>query len=669
MDTTVADALLGSLVDGRYRVRGRVARGGMATVYTAVDERLERTVALKIIHPGQADDPRFVDRFTREAKTIARLTHPNIVAVYDQGTHEGLPYLVMEFVRGRTLRDILTETGRMDPSDALVVLEQMLAAVAAAHRAGVVHRDVKPENVLVAESPGGTGLVDAVVKVADFGLARAVEASADDGDGQLLATVAYVAPELVTDGRADPRGDVYSVGIVLFEMLTGRVPYDGGKPIEVAWRHVDQDVPPPSRYVTDLPAELDRLVRQATSRDPAGRPVDAGAMLAEVQSAHDAIDANSSLRGRTLAQPTLLVETVGDAGSSTTRPAWSKLPEPKAADRPSPTPGRRRADTHRPAASRRPTRRPPAQVSSPAAVWFAGFMSRPNGRRTFYATLAVLALVITLTGWWFGFGRYSTTPGLVGRTQTQAQAMATNDGFTAKIGATVWSAKVPEGTVVSQQPPMGGRILNHGTIVLTLSKGPERYAIPNDVGEAFSAVASDLSAIKMGVRRVDKYNDQFPSGYVISLDPKAGTVEPPGVQVTVTVSKGKAPITVPNVVSQPYAQANQALTTLGLNVAQKQASSTKYPAGAVTAQSIDPGTGVTKGTSIILTVSTGPPLVTVPTVENAGLSYDQAAAILQKAGFTVVNMFDFPGGQVRNQNPQPNTQAPYGSQVQLWLGP
>ncbi|HEY2791119.1 MAG TPA: protein kinase, partial [Micromonosporaceae bacterium] len=209
MDTTVADNLIGSLVDGRYRVRGRVARGGMATVYTAVDERLERTIALKIIHPEQADDPRFVDRFTREAKTIARLTHPNVVAVYDQGTHEGLPYLVMEFVRGRTLRDILTDTGRMEPSDALVVLEQMLAAVAAAHRAGVVHRDVKPENVLVAEAPAGTGLVDAVVKVTDFGLARAVEASADDGDGQLLATVAYVAPELVTDGRADPRGDVY----------------------------------------------------------------------------------------------------------------------------------------------------------------------------------------------------------------------------------------------------------------------------------------------------------------------------------------------------------------------------------------------------------------------------------------------------------------------------
>src|SRR5256886_4779492 len=309
MDTTVTDSLIGALVDGRYRIRGRVARGGMATVYTALDERLERTVALKIIHPGQRSDPNFLDRFTDEAKTIARLTHPNVVAVYDQGTHDGLPYLVMEYVRGRTLRELLADKRRLPPMEALAILEQMLAAVAGAHRAGLVHRDIKPENVLVAEPPGGGSLVDAVVKVADFGLAPAVEASGDEARARLPATVASVAPELVTDGHADPRTDVYSAGIVLFEMLTGRVPYDGDKPVEVAWRHVDHDVPPPSKFVAGLPAVLDDLVARATRRDPGGRPTDAGALLAEAQAARDDMAA-SAAASQGFAQPPVPVASI-----------------------------------------------------------------------------------------------------------------------------------------------------------------------------------------------------------------------------------------------------------------------------------------------------------------------------------------------------------------------
>jgi serine/threonine-protein kinase len=679
MDTKVADNLIGTLVDGRYRVRGRVARGGMATVYTAVDERLERTVALKMIHPGQADDPRFVDRFTREAKTIARLTHPNVVAVYDQGTHRGLPYLVMEYVRGRTLRDMLTDSRRLGAGEALAVLEQMLAAIAAAHRAGVVHRDIKPENVLIAEAPGGTSLIDAVVKVADFGLARAVEASAEDGDGQLLATVAYVAPELVTDGFADPRSDVYSVGIVLFEMLTGRVPYDGGKPIEVAWCHVDQDVPPPSKYVPDLEPELDALVARATSRDPNGRPTDAGTMLSEVQVAHDQMEAAASLRGRTLLAPTVIVDTVpparagshaAAAAAADDRPSWSRLPGSTPASDDRPMPGRRRAAGR----TTSPARGAEVESSGPTPIdratqWFAAVMARPNGRRTFYATLVVLALVVSLTGWWFGSGRYTSAPEFVGQTQTQAVAAAQHGGFKLAYADPIFSETIPKNTVVKQTPAASGRLVRGGAIQLTLSKGPERYAIPNEKGKSYDTVVSELEAIKMVPKRVDAYDNQLPSGFVISTSPKAGTVERPGVLVNVTVSKGRAPITVPNVVGEDYGQASQELTQLGLTVAETQKASTSVPANHVISQSLAENVGAVKGQAIILTVSTGPPQVTVPDVTNQGLSFDQAAAALQQAGLGAVKMFDFPGGQVRNQNPGPGTPVPAGTQVQLWLGP
>lgn len=654
MDTMAADALIGTTIDGRYRITGRVARGGMATVYTAVDDRLERTVALKIIHPSQATNVHFVDRFTDEAKTIARLTHPNVVAVYDQGRHQGLPYLVMEYVQGRTLRDLLTQRRRLSPVEALSILDQMLAAIAAAHRAGLVHRDVKPENVLVAEAPsGGIGnLVDSVVKVADFGLARAVEASADDDSGQLMATVAYVAPELVTDGHADARTDVYSAGIVLFEMLTGQVPYDGDEPVAVAWQHVDNDVPAPSSIVQGLPKALDDLVARATRRDAGARPTDAGALLAEVQVVRDDLGAANAetallrqVQSRTRAAETT---TMIPAVTSTTyppagdRPTWARLPEQtsRAYGQPRRTPGT-------------------GGLRGRLGDLFAG-----GDRRRVLILAAVLAMVLTVIGstWWVTLGRYTDAPQLVNMTKAQAEQAAQRDGFDVFYGTAGYSETVPKDVVLSQNPPFGERLIKGGTITLTLSLGPERYPVPDISGLELSAAKAQLDTVKLKLKEGDKqYSDTAPEGVVISTNPKADTQLKPGDTVTVVVSKGRAPITVPDLSGLNINDARTKLQQLKLTPVETYKDSDQ-PADTVIGQSPKAGTGAEPNDEIKLDVSKGPALVTVPRVVD--LPCDQAQQQLQQLNLRV-RLVLLPTGTARQQNPQENTQVPPQTEVLL----
>src|SRR5947209_12296313 len=382
MDTTLSDPVVDRLLDGRYAVHHRLARGGMVSVYLATDTRLDRRVAVKVMHPGLADDPEFVARFNREARAAAGLNHPDVVSVYDQGTDDGHPFLVMEYVPVQTLRSVLRERLRLSPGEALAVMDHVLAALAAAHATGLVHRDVKPENVLV--TPDGR------VKVADFGLARAAAgATVTAATGPIIGTAAYLAPEQVRDGTSDARSDVYAAGVMLFELLTGRQPFTGDSAVSVAYRHVNEDVPEPSTRVFGIPPELDALVLAATARDPFDRPADARALHASLESVRDRLGLHAAVPTANEVPPRTTTDTL-----VVERPTVV-VPSPTAA----------------PTAAEPPTG-PPADP---------GARRRRRRWPIVLALLVVAAVLAAFGGWYLAVGRYTGTPNVVGLTKTAAE--------------------------------------------------------------------------------------------------------------------------------------------------------------------------------------------------------------------------------------------------------
>jgi serine/threonine-protein kinase len=612
------EALRGRVLEDRYVIGERIARGGMASVFLGHDRRLDRQVAVKVMHQGLGDDEQFTDRFVREARSAAKLNHPNVVAVFDQGTDAELTYLVMEYVPGRTLRDVVRDEAPIRPGRALRLLEQVLLALSAAHAAHLVHRDIKPENVLIAP--------DGVLKVADFGLARAVSAATTATGGTLIGTVSYLAPEIVVNSGTDARSDVYACGAMLFEMLTGSKPHTGESPIQVAYRHVHEDVPAPSSLVPGIPPYVDALVARATARDRDRRSPDAHVLLQQVRAVLRALDAGLD------DDPDLTADL--QPGSSD---AWESEVTQRVADvRPASVLGLSPDEVGSGTVVVTPEHTmtwgaDPAEPAPPAPALPPARRRRRRGGLLLLAVL-LLAVLAAAGGWYYGVGRYTEAPNLVGASLTSAQQTAEQDGFTLEVSGQEFSETVPKGTVISTDPGPGDKVLPEATIDAVVSRGKERYAAPDLAGRTLEEATATLEDNNLAVGDVKQvYDDEVAKGRVVELTTlKPGTLLKRDTPVDLTVSKGRQPVEVTSQVGRKRDAAVKALEDAGLKPQVSETFSDTVAAGVVVDQ--DPRGGrLYRGDPVKLVVSKGPELVPVPDVR--GRPRAEAEKALTDAGF------------------------------------
>jgi len=669
VEATLLDPVVGLVLEKRYRVERRLARGGMSTVYEGTDLRLDRRVAIKVMAEALASDPSFLASFHREARSAARLAHLNVVSVSDQGEHDGIVFLVMELVRGQTLRAVIHENGRLGPEQAFAVLAPTLSGLSAAHRTGLIHRDVKPENILLSS--------DGVVKVADFGLAKAVAGTGTTAvtGGVLLGTVAYLSPEQIERGNADARSDVYAAGIVLYEMLTGRPPYSGDSALSVAYQHVNNDVPLPSRAVPGLPAEIDDLVASATRRDPAARPLDAGAFLAALS------DVSTDLAMRTVRIPVRHTDgseppdtdqqwADSDPVVTTPRPSGPARTHRTAVFSPGGAPAARASLDHGAAVQgqvSRPTTGNPWQPGRPRGgvpTKGSARQRRRNGRMVL-ALVLVLAAVAGGIGWWFGSGRYTIAPDVVGYAEAAAVQAIQDAGLDPAVEQ-VFSETIPDDTVISADPEGGVEIVRGSTIELQVSKGPERFVVDDTlIGQPEADVTAALVDVPITVVRGEGYDETVPLGSVYGFEPAVGTELRRGDEVTMLVSLGPAPRAVPELAGLPRGEAETALSELGFVVEVREDFNGDIEAGLVIGTEPAPAAGPQPvGSTIVLVVSKGPDLIVVPNV--IGKDRDTAIAELEAAGF-VAETTSFLGNRVSQQSPGPGELAERGSTVSILL--
>lgn len=633
MTNPAADPFIGQVLEGRYQVNELIARGGMATVYRATDLRLNRIVALKILAGTLANDPNFVERFIHEARATAALMHPNVVAVHDQGLALGFPFLVMEYVPGRTIREVLSVHGPFTSAHALEIMKSVLAGLAAAHDAGFVHRDIKPENVLITN--------DGLIKVTDFGLARVITdqpASTTTG-AVLLGTMAYLSPEQVAQQPIDQRSDVYSAGILLYEMVTGRVPFTGNTPLDVAFKHVNEDVPAPSILQPDVPPAIDHLVLAATARNVNDRLPSARAFHEGVIRALNAVPQAEALTTALPIKDTMVLPTV-PAQKIESQASQQKIS---------------------------PTSEPKVKANDSGESDRESYFSRKRKSLVTIAT-GLIALILGAGAWYMFSGTYQSVPAVVGQTLDQATVSFSQLGLTFEP-IEEFSEEVPAGVIISTQPEVGARARVGNPVKLFISKGPERYIIPQDIagkstGEV-EKILKDLNLVIAGSEEI--YSADIEIGKVASTNPAPGASLKRDTPVIIQISKGPEPIDLPNIVGALLTDVAPLMLTLDLTIeVSEEVYDEVAPVGTILSTDPVAGTKVAKGSVIKVKVSQGPPLVSVPNV--VGKSVTEATRILESEGFVVAKVNKLPAAPLQivySQNPPANSKVAKGSLITI----
>ncbi|UTT47159.1 Stk1 family PASTA domain-containing Ser/Thr kinase [Rhodococcus gordoniae] len=676
--TAGGDRLVGVVLDRRYRIESQIARGGMSTVYRGTDLRLDRPVAVKIMDPQFAADPQFLARFEFEARSVARLTHPGLVAVYDQGQDGDHVFLVMELVEGGTLRELLRERGPMPPHAAAAVAAPVLGALAVAHRAGLVHRDIKPENILIS----GNG----EVKIADFGLVRAVAAATTTSRSVILGTAAYLSPEQVTVGSADARSDVYSTGVLVYEMLTGRTPFTGDTSLSVAYQRVEKDVPDPSSAIDGVPPELDAFVRRATEREPAERYADAQVMADALGEICETLDLpryrvpaprRSAVRTPPAPVDPEAVPARTSDGSATGRPApapaTTALPATAAANAHAPTtvqtavPGTAgpNAPTTRPHPTRVATRahpRPDTEAVAPRPDYAADRRRQRRSAAAWIAAIIVLALFMGIAGWWLGAGRLTDVPTVQGLDRAAAVSAIETAGLAGEIRGE-YSDDVPVDTVLGTDPTAGSRVPDGDTIALLVSLG--RPTVPSIPGAGERSVVEDELRRRTfePVEGGTAFSTTVPEGGVAALDPAPGSVLPVGSEVKLVMSKGSPPVTLPDLSGRTVDEARRILDDAGLTVGEiREVFDADVDGGLVAGTDPAEGDEVNAGGTVTLLVSDA---VKVPSL--LGRSVGSAREELTRLGFEVEvrQLGDSDRSVVIGQNPGAGRRAEQGSTITL----